>query len=130
MWPRWKHFCRRAPDHKLHAARYNALGVEWYADYFADPPRFAEARVKPRLWHRWLPQIVLDAHGVPSHEWDQPFSGYVPPKPFQEFWLPKTFVYAIVPFIDRPDHPGHGMAGRLVNQMRQALANDRADHRP
>jgi len=114
------------PDHKLHAARYNALGVEWYSDYFADPPRFDEARVKPRLWRRWLPQIVLDAHGVPSHEWDQPFSGYVPPKPFQEFWLPKTFVYAIVPFIDRPDHPGHGLAGRLVNQMRQALANDRA----
>jgi len=115
-----------ASDHKLHAARYNALGVEWYSDYFADPPRFAEARVKPRLWHRWLPQIVLDAHGVPSHEWDQPFSGYVPPKPFQEFWLPKTFVYAIVPFIDRPDHPAHGIAGQLVNLMRQALAGDRA----
>jgi len=115
-----------ASDHKLHAARYNALGVEWYSDYFADPPRFAEARVKPRLWHRWLPQIVLDAHGVPSHEWDQPFSGYVPPKPFQEFWLPKTFVYAIVPFIDRPDHPGHGIAGQLVTLMRHALADDRA----
>jgi hypothetical protein len=114
-----------APDHKLHAARYNALGVEWYSDYFADPPRFAEARVKPRLWRRWLPQIVLDAHGVPSHEWDQPFSGYVPPKPFREFWLPKTFVYAIVPFIDRPGHPGHDMAGRLVHLMRQALTKDR-----
>jgi Zinc carboxypeptidase len=114
-----------APDHKLHAARYNALGVEWYSDYFADPPRFAEARVKPRLWRRWLPQIVLDAHGVPSHEWDQPFAGYVPVKPFQEFWLPKTFVYAIVPFINRPGHPGHAMAGRLVHRMRQALTNDR-----
>jgi hypothetical protein len=114
-----------ASDHKLHAARYNALGVEWYSDYFADPPRFAEARVKPRLWRRWLPQIVLDAHGVPSHEWDQPFSGYVPPKPFQEFWFPKTFVYAIVPFINRPGHPGHDMAGRLVHRMRQALTNDR-----
>ena len=113
-----------APDHKLHAARYNALGVEWYADYFADPPRFAEARVKPRLWRRWLPQIMLDAHGVPSHEWDQPFSGYVPPKPFREFWLPKTFVYAIVPFINRPGHPGYDMAGRLVHCMRQALTND------
>jgi hypothetical protein len=113
-----------AADHKLHAARYNALGVEWYADYFADPPRFAEARIKPRLWRRWLPQIVLDAHGVPSHEWDQPFSGYVPPRPFQEFWLPKTFVYAIVPFINRPNHPGHDIAGQLVKIMRQALVDD------
>jgi hypothetical protein len=29
-----------ATDHKLHAARYNALGVEWYGDYFSDAPRF------------------------------------------------------------------------------------------
>ncbi len=36
-----------AADHKLHAARYNALGVEWYGDYFSDAPRFPEARVKP-----------------------------------------------------------------------------------
>ena len=36
-----------AADHKLHAARYNALGVEWYGDYFSEQPRFPEARVKP-----------------------------------------------------------------------------------
>ena len=36
-----------AADHKLHAARYNALGVEWYGDYFLTRPRFPEARVKP-----------------------------------------------------------------------------------
>ena len=89
-----------AADHKLHAARYNALGVEWYGDYFLEQPRFPEARVKPLLWRRWLPLLVLDAHGVPSHEWDQPFSGYAPGR-FRSYWIPRAFIYAILPFIDQ-----------------------------
>jgi hypothetical protein len=113
-----------ADDHKLHAARYNALGVEWYSDYFTEEPRFAEARVKPRLWRRWLPRVVLDAHGVPSHEWDQPFSGYVPCR-FRQHWIPRSFIYAVVPFIDQPDHPGHVAAKALGRAMDRALTRDR-----
>jgi hypothetical protein len=112
-----------AADHKLHAARYNALGVEWYGDYFSDSPRFPEARVKPRLWRRWLPRIVLDAHGVPSHEWDQPFSGYAPGR-FRAYWIPRAFIYAVIPFLDRPDHPGHAGAHELARVMARALAAD------
>ncbi len=112
-----------AADHKLHAARYNALGVEWYADYFSAHPRFPEARVKPRLWRRWLPLLVLDAHGVPSHEWDQPFSGYAPLR-FRPYWIPRAFIFAILPFLDRPDHPGHRPAKALVRTMARALADD------
>ena len=112
-----------AADHKLHAARYNALGVEWYGDYFSDAPRFPEARVKPRLWRRWLPRIVLDAHGVPSHEWDQPFSGYAPGR-FRAYWIPRAFIYAVIPFLDRPDHPGHAGAHELARVMARALAGE------
>lgn len=112
-----------AEGHKLHAARYNALGVEWYADYFDPHPRFPEARVKPCLWRRWLPLIVLDAHGVPSHEWVQPFSGYAPVR-FRPYWIPRAFIYAIVPFLDRPDHPGFRPARRLVRAMAKALRGD------
>lgn len=112
-----------AADHKLHAARYNALGVEWYGDYFSDAPRFPEARVKPRLWRRWLPRIVLDAHGVPSHEWDQPFSGYAPGR-FRAYWIPRAFIYAVIPFLDRPDHPGYTEAHELARVMARALAGE------
>jgi hypothetical protein len=112
-----------AADHKLHAARYNALGVEWYGDYFSDAPRFPEARVKPALWRRWLPRIVLDAHGVPSHEWDQPFSGYAPGR-FRAYWIPRAFIYAVIPFLDRPDHPGHAGAHELARVMARALAGE------
>jgi hypothetical protein len=111
-------------DHKLHAARYNALGVEWYGDYFLERPRFPEACVKPLLWRRWLPLLVLDAHGVPSHEWDQPFSGYAPGR-FRPFWIPRAFVYAIVPFIDEISHPGHGPAREISRVMARAIRSDR-----
>jgi hypothetical protein len=110
--------------HKLHAARYNALGVEWYGDYFLERPRFPEACVKPLLWRRWLPLLVLDAHGVPSHEWEQPFSGYAPGR-FRQFWIPRAFVYAIVPFVDEPSHPGHGPAREISRLMDRAIRGDR-----
>ncbi len=103
-------------DHKLHAARYNAWGVEWYGDYHAQTPRFPEARVKAALWDRWLPRYMLDAHGVPSHEWDQPFAGYVNAR-FREHWIPRAFVYAILPFLDDPEHPGRARALALADRM-------------
>jgi hypothetical protein len=109
--------------HKLHAARYNALGVEWYGDYFLERPRFPEARVKPLLWRRWLPLLVLDAHGVPSHEWEQPFSGYAPGR-FRQFWIPRAFIYAIVPFIDEISHPGHRPAREISRVMARAIRAD------
>jgi hypothetical protein len=109
--------------HKLHAARYNALGVEWYGDYFLKRPRFPEALVKPRLWRRWMPLLVLDAHGVPSHEWDQPFSGYAPGR-FRQFWIPRAFIYAIMPFIDEKSHRGHGPAREIAQVMARAVRAD------
>jgi hypothetical protein len=112
-----------ANDHKLHAARYNALGVEWYGDYLTDSPRFPEAQIKPRIWRRWLPVIILDAHGVPSHEWDQPFSGYAPYR-FRQYWIPRSFVYAVIPYVDRPDHPAHETAAALARRMNQALSQE------
>lgn len=110
--------------HKLHAARYNALGAEYYADYFESNPRFPEALAKARLWRRWLPEIMVDHHGVPSHEWDQPFSGYAPHR-FREFWIPRNFVYACIPFVNEPDHPSHGFSMHLARVLRRAMAQEK-----
>jgi hypothetical protein len=105
---------------KFHAARYNALGAEYYSDYFRDPPRFPEAAAKTRIWKRWLPEIMIDHHGVPIREWDQPFSGYAPTG-FTEYWIPRTFVYTHIPFSDSPGHPLHETAQALATLMREAL---------
>jgi len=110
--------------HILHAARYNALGAEFYGDYFEDPPRFPEAKAKAGLWRRWLPDVMVDHHGVPDHEWNQPFSGYAPFQ-FREFWIPRNFVYVCVPFIDDETHPGHATAVRLADIMRRSMKKDK-----
>ncbi len=113
-----------APGHKLHAARYNALGSEFYADYFEPRPRFPEAWAKSRLWWRWFPEIMIDGHGVPSHEWDQPFSGVAPPGRFAEHWIPRTFLYVYIPFLDEERHPGHETAKKLAGALKEAVAED------
>ncbi|MFZ0243210.1 MAG: M14 family metallopeptidase [Desulfobacterales bacterium] len=112
---------RGCRDHKLHAARYNALGVEWYEDYHRQRPRFPEAKVKRGLWHRWLPRFVLDAHGVPSHEWDQPFAGTVNPR-FREYWIPRAFVFAILPFVNEPAHPAYEAARAVAADLARDMA--------
>lgn len=108
------------PDHKLHAARYNALGLEWYDQYFDSRSPFTEARVKARLFNRWLPAWLMDLHGVPSHEWEQPFAGYINPR-FREHWIPRSFVYAILPFYGRDSHPAAEEATELATAMSAAL---------
>ena len=109
-----------SPDHKLHAARYNALGMEYYDQYFDRDTRISEARVKTRLFERWLPEYMIDLHGVPSHEWEQPFSGYINPR-FKEHWIPRSFLYAILPFFGQKDHPGSGIADALAREMSAAI---------
>jgi hypothetical protein len=95
--------------------------VETYGEYFDDKPRFPEALAKARLWHRWLPEVMVDHHGVPSHEWDQPFSGYAPFR-FREFWIPRNFVYACIPFVNEPDHAHHKAAKGLSALLGKAMS--------
>lgn len=84
------------PYWKLHAARYNACGLEYAKYRFQQDAPFGEARVYPKVWQRWVPDVVLDDHGVPSHEWIQPFSGYNSPPRFPvSYWIPSSRMYTI-----------------------------------
>ena len=107
----------------LHAARYNALGAEFYPEYFNHPPAFPEALAKQRLWHRWLPQLMADLHGVPGHEWCQPYSGYLP-KNFEEFWIPRAFVYVHLPFVEDDAHPMYKTNMELAETLRCSVAKE------
>lgn len=89
------------PKDKLHAGRYNRAGQEYYSEYFNPETPFGEARVKTKIWSRWLPDICADNHGFPSHEWEQPFSGYAPFR-FREWWIPRTFFFFYLPFLEAP----------------------------
>ena len=67
------------PHHMLHAGRYSALGQ----DVGGGGPALSllpESLVRPKMWRMWLPDISLNPHGYPSHEWVQLFAGYVSPQ--------------------------------------------------
>ncbi len=97
------------PRWKLHAARYNRDGAEFYQEYFKADSVYSESKALRRLWRAWLPDLVLDAHGIPSHEWIQYFSGYnSPPRFAVSYWLPNALFYGI---LNETDAFGNTAAG-------------------
>ncbi|GMA65172.1 M14 family metallopeptidase [Alicyclobacillus fastidiosus] len=84
--PFWKH----------HAARFNACGFEFGHHYFHEDTPFGESRTFARVWEQWKPDVVIDDHGIPSHEWLQPFAGYNSPPSFPvSYWIPHAQIYTI-----------------------------------
>ncbi len=80
------------PEWILHIARYNSLGKELAHEYWKDSTIHSEAMAFTKVWRDWLPDIVTDNHGVPTHEWCQQFSGYTSPW-FKGFWMPRALLY-------------------------------------
>ncbi|HEY8292206.1 MAG TPA: GNAT family N-acetyltransferase, partial [Thermomicrobiales bacterium] len=109
--PTWKH----------HAARYNAVGVE-FSNHMGNPETiYGEARVRPRLLHEWRPDVVTDNHGVPSHEWWQPFAGGQNPPRFRiSYWLCQALIYGICRYL--PDAPHAAFAAAMRETVTRAIA--------
>ena len=86
------------PEWKTHVARFDSLGKDIGAEWFKFDTIHTEALAYTKTWFKWLPDLVTDNHGVPSHEWDQQFSGYVSPS-FKGFWLPRSLYYGLFWYI-------------------------------
>ena len=114
--PKWKH----------HAARFNAVGLE-FAHVKFQKSIFGEANVLPLLLKKWAPDIVIDNHGIPAHEWVQPYAGYNSPPLFPiSYNLPVAKVYGIGRYIDTPWQAIHKQNGKfLANAINKAF-----DHTP
>jgi hypothetical protein len=109
--PTWKH----------HAARYNAVGVEHASRMFDPETPYGEARVRPMLWKQWRPDVITDNHGVPSHEWWQPFAGgQNPPRFGISYWLCQALIYGICRHA--PDAPHAAFAGAMREAVSRAIA--------
>lgn len=80
------------PNWKLHVARFNALGREFFSDTFKTDTIHTEAMAFTQIYEKYIPDIMVDNHGVPSHEWEQQFSGYTSPS-YKGFWLPRSLLY-------------------------------------
>lgn len=79
---------KNEPFHSLHAGRYSALGVDIGYQVGLAQPLLPEARVRAQVIRDWQPDLFLNLHGYPSHEWVQLFSGYSPYL-FRDYWIPK-----------------------------------------
>ncbi|MFC1554825.1 M14 family metallopeptidase [candidate division KSB1 bacterium] len=64
------------PDFMIHAAYLGALGVDVDSERNTDDPRYPESAVRQRIRETWLPDVYINMHGYPSHEWVQYFAGY------------------------------------------------------
>lgn len=111
--PTWKH----------HAARYNAVGVE-FSGHMSNPETpYGEARVRPTLRRQWRPDVITDNHGVPSHEWWQPFAGGQNPPRFRiSYWLCQALIYGICRHL--PDAPHADFAAALRDTVTRAISAD------
>ncbi len=100
------------PDHMLHAGYLGSLGVDAASGGNSDDPIYPEAKVRPKLWNTWLPDIFLNPHGYPSHEWVQIFSeyaGWVRNRATQSrgWWGMRGWFMPGFSYIDSPDFPDH-----------------------
>ena len=107
------------PAHMLHAGRYSALGMDVASQVGLADPLLPEALVRGRLWQEWLPDIYLNPHGYPSHEWVQQFAGYVPPG-FRSYWTTRGW-YTSMSSLRDPREPEHAEA---VAALREALVRE------
>lgn len=107
------------PTHMLHAGRYSALGMDVASQVNVADPLLPEALVRGRVWQDWLPDIYLNPHGYPSHEWVQQFAGYVPPG-FRTYWSTRGWYTSMTALRD-PREPEH-LEG--VDALREAVVRE------
>lgn len=102
------------PTHMLHAGRYSALGMDVASQVGLPDPLLPESMVRGRVWRAWLPDIYLNPHGYPSHEWVQQFAGYVPPG-FRSYWSSRGW-YTVVTGLRDPRYPEHAKVAETIRE--------------
>lgn len=115
---------RTTPGFMLHAGYLGSLGVDVTHQQWARDPKYPEALVRPCLWRMWLPDIVLNPHGYPSHEWVQMFGGYTAwlrslQVAARDWWIPRGWFMPGMDHVDDPAFPDHQTA---VFQLRDRIA--------
>jgi hypothetical protein len=115
------------PNHMLHAGRYSALGMDVASQVGVPDPLLPEALVRNKVWRDWLPDIYLNPHGYPSHEWVQQFAGYVPPG-FRTYLSTRGW-YTSISTLRDPRYPGYSQAIESLREYVVRGINSNADVR-
>ena len=113
---------QRTPDHMLHAGYLGALGVDVSAGQWDSDPIYPESSIRPQLWRTWLPDIFMNPHGYPSHEWVQLFSeyaGWVRNRVTQsrDWWGMRGWFMPGFGYLDDPRYPRHKDAAFAIRDL-------------
>ncbi len=98
------------PDYMLHASYLGALGVDATTGAGTEDPVYPESNVRPELQAMWVPDIFMNLHGYPSHEWVQLFAGYSAwvrgrTGESRQWWAPRGWFVPGFGYVDDPAHP-------------------------
>lgn len=119
-----------SPNLMLHAGYFGALGIDVGHGHPGDHPIMPESRVRPRLWDLALPDVVLNPHGQPAHEWVMPFSEYVGwgisrTNVVRQFWAPRPWFIPDANFLRGENYAGHRQAVyEILRRIRNAQDGD------
>lgn len=100
------------PNFMLHAGYLGALGVDVTTAQWDPDPLYPESGIRPKIWRTWLPDIFLNPHGYPSHEWVQPFSEYAAwvrtrAVETRDYWTMRGWWMPGFAWLDDPRYPRH-----------------------
>jgi len=112
------------PHWKLHVARFNAIGKEFYHEHFKPDTKHTEAMGLTRLFETFAPDIIVDNHGVPTHEWEQQFAGYTSPS-FKGFWLPRSLLYGYFWYVTNEEYKSNYPVNK---KMEDVIADAIGEH--
>jgi hypothetical protein len=100
------------PNFMLHAGYLGSLGVDVVSGQWESDPIYPESGIRPKIWRTWLPDIFLNPHGYPSHEWVQLFSEYVAwvrtrAVETRDYWTMRGWWMPGFAWLDDPRYPRH-----------------------
>jgi len=100
------------PTHMLHAGYLGSLGVDVTAAQWDSDPMYPESGIRPKIWRTWLPDVFLNPHGYPTHEWVQLFSEYAAwvrtrAVETRDYWTMRGWWMPGFAWLDDPRYPRH-----------------------
>ncbi len=103
---------KSTPNYMLHAGYLGSLGVDVVAAQWENDPIYPESGIRPKLWRTWLPDIFLNPHGYPTHEWVQLFSEYAAwvrtrAVETRDYWSMRGWWMPGFAWLDDPRYPRH-----------------------
>lgn len=120
------------PDYMLHASYLGALGVDATTGAGTEDPVYPESNVRPELQAMWVPDIFMNLHGYPSHEWVQLFAGYSAwvrgrTGEQRQWWAPRGWFVPGFTYVDDPAHPQWARAQfAILDSVANAVTGDPA----